>query len=84
MIEVPVKGLRKRFREGDHVKVIGGSRYADEIGMVVRIKDDTVTILSDLSMQEITVFSKDLREAGDTGTAGTVGKYDLHDLVQLE
>jgi transcription elongation factor len=23
MIEVPVKGLRKRFKEGDHVKVIG-------------------------------------------------------------
>ena len=83
-IEVPVKGLRKQFKEGDHVKVIGGSRYADEVGMVVRIKNDTVTILSDLSMQEITVFSKDLREASDTGTAGSLGKYDLHDLVQLE
>lgn len=83
-IEVPVKGLRKRFREGDHVKVIGGSRYRDEVGMVVRIKDDTVTILSDLSMQEITVFSKDLREASDSGVAGGLGRYDIHDLVQLE
>lgn len=83
-IEVPVKGLRKRFRDGDHVKVIGGSRYRDEVGMVVRIKDDTVTILSDLSMQEITVFSKDLREASDSGVAGGLGRYDIHDLVQLE
>ena len=52
--------------------------------MVVRIKDDTVTILSDLSMQEITVFSKDLREASDSGIAGGLGMYDIHELVQLE
>lgn len=83
-IEVPVKGLRKKFKEGDHVKVIGGSRYRDEVGMVVCIKDDTVTILSDLSMYEITVFSKDLREASDSGIAGGIGWYDIHDLVQLE
>ena len=83
-IEVPVKGLRKRFREGDHVKVIGGSRYRDEVGMVVSINADQVTFVSDLSMQEITVFSKDLREASDTGVAGGLGRYDIHDLVQLD
>ena len=83
-IEVPTKGLRKCFKEGDHVKVIGGSRYRDEVGMVVRIKKDSVTVLSDLSMQEITVFSKDLRKASDTGLAGGLGRYDIHDLVQLE
>lgn len=84
VIDVPVKGLRKKFKEGDHVKVIGGSRYRDEVGMVVQIKKDQVTILSDLSMQEITVFSKDLREASDSGVAGGLGMYDIHDLVQLE
>ena len=83
-IEVPVKGLRKRFREGDHVKVIGGSKYRDDVGMVVRISADKVTLVSDQSMQEITVFSKDVREATDSGRAGGVGLYDLHDLVQLE
>jgi transcription elongation factor SPT5 len=83
-IEVPVKGLRKCFKTGDHVKVIGGSRFRDEVGMVVRIKEDRVTILSDLSMTEITVFSKDLREASDSGVAGGLGRYDIHDLVQLE
>lgn len=83
-LEVPVKGLRKRFREGDHVKVIGGSKYRDELGMVVRIKDDRVTLLTDMSMQEITVFSKDLREAEDVGVDGKLGQYDVHDLVQLE
>jgi transcription elongation factor SPT5 len=83
-IEVPVKGLRKRFREGDHVKVIGGSRYQDEVGMVVSFKADQVTIVSDLSMREITVFSKDLREASDSGVAGGLGRYDIHDLLQLD
>ncbi|KAI4250157.1 MAG: hypothetical protein L6R40_000329 [Gallowayella cf. fulva] len=83
-IDVPSKGLRKRFKEGDHVKVIGGSRFQDEVGMVVRIKKDQVTLLSDLSLQEITVFSKDLREASDSGAAGGLGMYDIHNLVQLD
>ncbi len=83
-IEAPVKTLRKRFREGDHVKVIGGSRYQDELGMVVQVRDDTVTLLSDMSMQEITVFSKDLRLSAETGVDGKLGMFDVHDLVQLE
>lgn len=83
-IDAPVKSLRKRFREGDHVKVIGGSRYQDELGMVVQIKDDTVTLLSDMSMQEITVFSKDLRLSAETGVDGKLGIFDVHDLIQLE
>ncbi|KKK15633.1 transcription elongation factor SPT5 [Aspergillus rambellii] len=84
LIEAPVKTLRKRFREGDHVKVIGGSRYQDELGMVVQVKDDTVTLLSDMSMQEITVFSKDLRLSAETGVDGKLGMFDVHDLVQLD
>jgi transcription elongation factor SPT5 len=84
VIDAPVKSLRKRFREGDHVKVIGGSRFRDEIGMVVRISQDRVTILSDISFQELTVFSKDLREASDSGTSNATSLYRLHDLVQLE
>ncbi|KAH8594737.1 hypothetical protein B0O99DRAFT_624591 [Bisporella sp. PMI_857] len=83
-IEVPVKGLRKRFREGDHVKVIGGSRFRDEVGMVVKIVEDRVTILSDQGNNEITVFSKDLREASDSGGGGSLGQYDLWDLIQLD
>ena len=83
-IEIPQKGLRKRFNEGDHVKVIGASKYSGEVGMVVNIKADTVTILCDLSLQEITVFSKDLRSASDSGIAGGLGRYDIHDLVQLD
>jgi len=83
-IESPTKGLRKLFREGDHVKVIGGSKYFDEVGMVVKIMDDRVTLLTDSNQTEITVFSKDLREATDSGGQVGVAKYDLHDLVQLD
>ena len=84
MIEVPNKGLRKRFRPGDHVKVIGGSRFRDEVGMVVKIVEDRVTLLTDQSHTEVTVFSKDLREADDTGGQGSLGQYSLLDLVQLD
>ncbi len=85
LVEVPVKGLRKRFREGDNVKIIGGSKYRDEVGMVLRIKDDKVTILTNTSNDEITVFSKDLREATDAGSGGGPGsKFDVQELVQIE
>ncbi|CAI7563941.1 unnamed protein product [Penicillium pancosmium] len=83
-IDAPVRTLRKRFREGDHVKVIGGSRYQNELGMVVQVKEDTVTLLSDMSMQEITVFSKDLRLSAEMAADGQLGIYDVHDLVQLD
>lgn len=83
-IDVPAKGLRKRFKIGDHVKVIGGSRYQDEVGMVVKISDDRVTMIADQSSNEITVFSRDLREADDSGGQGSLGQYQLFDLVQLD
>lgn len=82
VIEIPAKSLRKKFNQGDHVRVIGG-KFKDETGMVVRAKDDVVTILSDLSMQEFTVFSRDLKEASDIGGRNVLGKYQIHDLVQL-
>ena len=83
-IEAPIKDLRKLFKEGDHVKVIGGSKYTDEVGMVVRIKDDRVTILTDSNQQEVTVFSKDLREATDSGGTVAGSKYGILELVQLD
>jgi transcription elongation factor SPT5 len=83
-LDVPFKGLRKRFREGDQVKVTGG-KYRDEAGTVVRIVEDKVTLVigEGDDMNEITVFSKDLREANEGGFT-TSSKYDLHDLVQLD
>lgn len=82
-LEVPVRSLRKRFKGGDHVRVSSG-RYKDDTGMVVRVVDDEVTLLSDISMKEITVFSRDLSEASQSVNINTLSKYELHDLVQLE
>ncbi|KAF9453366.1 transcription elongation factor Spt5 [Macrolepiota fuliginosa MF-IS2] len=83
-IEIPARSVRKRFKPGDHVKVMTGQN-ADETGLVVSVTDNIVTFLSDMSMQEVSVFSKDLREAAEVGSGlNVVGNYELHDLVQLD
>ncbi|KAH9077820.1 transcription elongation factor Spt5 [Lactarius deliciosus] len=83
-VQVPARSVRKRFKPGDHVKVMSG-KNADESGLVVSVAGNIVTFLSDMSMQEVSVFSKDLREAAEVGTGtNIVGNYELHDLVQLD
>ena len=52
--------------------------------MVVRVKDDRVTLVTDANHQEITVFSRDLRAAADSSGPVLGSKYDLFDLVQLD
>lgn len=83
-VEVQSKSVRKRFQAGDHIKVMNGTN-ADETGLVVKVFNNDLTFLSDLSLQEVTVFSKDVREAAEVGSGvNTIGNYQLHDLVQLE
>ncbi|KAI8329002.1 hypothetical protein BC941DRAFT_463852 [Chlamydoabsidia padenii] len=83
-VSFPPRQIRKQFNEGDHVKVIHG-RYKDESGMIVNVKDNIVTILSDATLKEVKVFAKDLREAMDVSFGKTtIGDYELHDLVQLD
>ena len=83
-IEVLAHQVRKRFKNGDHVKVLRG-KNVNESGLVLKVKDDLVTFLSDLSVQEVTVFSKDIREAAEVGAGATAyGQYEIHDLIQLE
>lgn len=83
-IEVPARSVRKRFKPGDHVKVMQGSA-ADETGLVVQVQGDVVTFLSDLSSTEVSVFAKDVREAAEVGSGvNVIGGFELHDLVQVE
>ncbi|WFD32690.1 transcription elongation factor spt5 [Malassezia sp. CBS 17886] len=83
-IEVPAKSVRKQFRPGDHVKVLAG-KHADETGLVVKVDDGITTFLSDLSLREVSVFSKDVREAAEVGSGvNVIGGYELHNLVQLD
>ncbi|GAA6032088.1 hypothetical protein JCM8097_007064 [Rhodosporidiobolus ruineniae] len=83
-IEVSARSVRKRFKPGDHIKVMQGSN-ADETGLVVKVQGDVVTFLSDLSSTEVSVFAKDVREAAEVGSGvNVIGGFELHDLVQLD
>jgi transcription elongation factor SPT5 len=51
-IEVPSRSVRKRFEVGEHVKVLNGPNR-DASGMVVDVKGDVVTLMSDQGEQEV-------------------------------
>ena len=55
-VQIPARSVRKRFKPGDHVKVMTG-KNADETGLVVSVLDNVVTFLSDMSMQEVSLIS---------------------------
>ncbi|OAV91011.1 hypothetical protein PTTG_04800 [Puccinia triticina 1-1 BBBD Race 1] len=83
-IEIPASSLRKSFKPGDHVKVMAGQN-TDETGLVIRVREDIVTFLSDLSCKEVEAFTRDLRVAAEVGSsANTFGQFELYDLVQLD
>ncbi|PLW52216.1 hypothetical protein PCANC_02297 [Puccinia coronata f. sp. avenae] len=83
-IEIPANSLRKSFKPGDHVKVMAGQNM-DETGLVIRVREDVVTFLSDLSCKEVEAFARDLRVAAEVGSsANTFGQFELYDLVQLD
>jgi transcription elongation factor len=44
--------LKKCFRVGDHVKVIGG-HYEGDTGLIVRVEENIVVLFSDLTMHEV-------------------------------
>lgn len=81
-VSVPARHLRKHFGVGDHVRVMRGSSR-DDTGLVVSRDGDFVTFLSDTKGSETTVFARDLQVASDTAQTSSVGKYNIHDLVQL-
>ncbi|EIW70126.1 hypothetical protein TREMEDRAFT_71529 [Tremella mesenterica DSM 1558] len=83
-IEVPAKSVRKRFDVGEHVKVLNG-KNADVTGMVVEVKGDIVTLMSDQNEREVQVFTKDIRRAADLGDSTVRNSvYDLHDMIMLD
>ena len=84
ILKFPPTQLRKLFKEGDHVKVVNG-KYKDETGLIIKIEDSVVTIVTDLNVKDIQVFSKDLQMAANVASGtGTIGSYETHDFVQLE
>ena len=55
-LEFPAHELRKSFKMGDHVKVMGG-RYEGDTGLIVRVEDNMVVLFSDLTMHEVCIHS---------------------------
>lgn len=83
-IEFVASELKKHFKVGEHVKVIGG-RNEGETGLIVRVEDNTAIILSDLTMEEITVFQRFLQLCQATATGvDSMGHFEWGDFVQIE
>ncbi|CAG8559277.1 500_t:CDS:10 [Ambispora gerdemannii] len=84
-MEEQITQLQKKFAVGDHVKVLNG-KHRNVTGMVVSISGSIVTIVSDSTNENITVFSKDLRKAAEITRSNntTLSKYELHDLVKID
>jgi len=78
------EALRKSFKNSDHVKVIGGHNEG-ETGIVVKIDEDIISVVSDLSRKEFRVRVEDLQLGSDIASGlDSLGMYELHDLVQLD
>lgn len=83
-LEFPANELTKCFHEGDHVKVIDG-RYEGDTGTIVRTDEKSAILLSDLSMDEISVLIRDLQLCPDRATGvDSLGHFNYGDLVQLD
>lgn len=76
--------LVKHFKVGDHVRVLRG-QYKGESGLIVRARDDQVVVLSDFSIKELEVFSRDVQLCSEK-TVGydDSGQFTIHDFVQLD
>ncbi|GMR48595.1 hypothetical protein PMAYCL1PPCAC_18790 [Pristionchus mayeri] len=76
--------IKKRFKQGDHVKILAG-RYEGDTGLVVRVENNLVVVLSDLSMHEMKVRPRDCQLCADVTTGvDSLGQFQFHDLVQLD
>ncbi|KAM3689518.1 hypothetical protein ACJW31_09G051600 [Castanea mollissima] len=84
-ISVNEKELCKRFEPGNHVKVVSGT-VEGTTGMVVKVEQHVLVILSDTNKEHIRVFADNVVESSEVITSGTltrIGDYEIHDLVLL-
>lgn len=83
-LEFPASELKKHFKTGDHVKVIGG-KYEGDTGLIVRVEDDLAVLFSDLTMHELRVRPKDLQLCAEMATGvDSLGQYQFGDLVHTD
>ncbi|XP_021887718.1 putative transcription elongation factor SPT5 homolog 1 isoform X2 [Carica papaya] len=83
-LAVNEKELCKYFEPGNHVKVVSGAQEG-ATGMVVKVEQHVLIILSDTTKEHIRVFADDVAESSEVTTGVTkIGDYELHDLVLLD
>ncbi|KAE8731825.1 putative transcription elongation factor SPT5-like protein 2 [Hibiscus syriacus] len=83
-LAVNEKELCKYFEPGNHVKVVSGTKEG-ATGMVVKVEQHVLIILSDTTKEHIRVFADDVIESSEVTTGITkIGEYELHDLVLLD
>ncbi|KAI8591379.1 hypothetical protein BDZ88DRAFT_50734 [Geranomyces variabilis] len=83
-VTITARELRKQFKQGDHVQVVKGN-YKGETGLIVIIKDNIVTLVSDGTSKPVEVLSTSLRTTADVGVvAPRTSPYDVGDLVFLQ
>ncbi|RXH85647.1 hypothetical protein DVH24_009468 [Malus domestica] len=78
------KELCKYFEPGNHLKVVSGAQEG-ATGMVVKVEQHVLIILSDVTKEHICVFADDIVESSEVTSGITrIGAYELHDLVLLD
>ncbi|CAI0383022.1 unnamed protein product [Linum tenue] len=84
-LRVHEKDLGKYFEPGNHVKVVSGTREG-ATGMVVKVDQHVVIIVSDTTKEHIHVFAGDVVECSEVASGGVtkIGDYELHDPVALQ
>ncbi|KAL5560448.1 hypothetical protein UlMin_036659 [Ulmus minor] len=83
-LAVNEKELCKYFKPGNHVKVVSGTQEG-ATGMVIKVEQHVLIILSDTTKEHIRVFADDVVESSEVTSGVTkIGDYELHDLVLLD
>lgn len=83
-IAVNEKELCKYFQPGNHVKVVTGAQEG-ATGMVVKVEQHVLILISDTTKEHIRVFADDVVESSEVTTGVTkIGDYELRDLVLLD
>ncbi|CAH8272659.1 unnamed protein product [Arabidopsis lyrata] len=83
-LAVNERELCKYFEPGNHVKVVSGT-HEGATGMVVKVDQHVLIILSDTTKEHVRVFADHVVESSEVTTGVTkIGDYELHDLVLLD
>ncbi|CAH2059462.1 unnamed protein product [Thlaspi arvense] len=82
-LAVNERELCKYFEPGNHVKVVSGT-HEGATGMVVKVDQHVLIILSDTTKEHIRVFADHVVKSTEVTNGVTkIGDYELHDLVLL-